>query len=102
MNVTEFVTKVMNDKNFMYEVFTHIPDSMMSEENQGNSDQQGELGKSFGKFCWPGAQAMGCTFAENDLVAECERQVNALRGFGKAKFLVRMIKTLGKAKPKKR
>jgi hypothetical protein len=45
---------------------------------------------------------MGCAFTENDLVAECERQVNALRGFGKAKFLVRMIKTLGKAKPKKR
>lgn len=33
MDVTELVTKAMNDMDFMYEVFTHIPDSMGQSED---------------------------------------------------------------------
>lgn len=93
----------MNDKNFMYEVFTHIPDSMMQEgaAEKAVPDAQGQMGKMFGWYCWPGAQAMGCSFTEAELMAECDRQFKALGGFKKIKFGAGMIKTLGKAKPKK-
>ena len=64
-------------------------------------DAQGQMGKMFGWFCWPGAQAMGCVFSEDELMAECDRLFGALKGFGKVRFGARVIKTLGKAKPKK-
>lgn len=101
MNVTEFVSKAMKDKNFLFEVFTHIPDELL-KANEGNEENKGNMGKVFATFLWPGAQAMGCAFSEDELTAECDRQVDALGGFGKAKFFVRMIKTLGKAKPQKK
>lgn len=102
MNVTEFVTKVIKDKNFMFEVFTHVPDEMLGENGVAKEGDQGQLGRVLGRYCWPGAQTMGCTFTEDELVAESDRQVSAIRGFGKAKFFVRMIKTLAKAKPQKK
>ena len=101
MDVTEFATKAINDKNFLREVFTYVPDEMMKDEDQIDESEkgQGHIGKLFGKYCWPGAQAMGCTFSEEELIAECDRQVEALKGFKKAKLVVRMIKTLAKTHP---
>lgn len=43
MDVTELVTKAMNDIDFMYEVFTHIPDSMGQSEDQASPDARGQL-----------------------------------------------------------
>jgi hypothetical protein len=61
MDVTEFVTKAMNDKDFMLEVFTHIPESMTRSEVTSNPDARGQMGLAFGRLCFPGAQAMGPT-----------------------------------------
>ena len=55
----------------------------------------------FGRLCFPGAQAMGCTFTEDELKAESDRQVNMLKGFGKIRFGARVLKTLRKAKPRR-
>lgn len=101
VDVTEFVTKAMNDMDFMYEVFTHIPDSMEQNADQTNPNAKGQIGLAFGRLCFPGAQAMGCTFTEDELKAESDRQLNMLKGFGKIRFGARMLKTLRRAKPRR-
>ena len=99
MNATEFATKAIKDKSFLREVFTYVPDEMMNEEVAGSEENEGQIGRLFGRYCWPGAQAMGCTFSEAELLEECDRQISALKGFKKAKLVMRMIKTLAKTHP---
>ena len=101
VNVTEFVTKTMNDNTFMYEVFTYVPDSMAEGNGPSDPDVKGQMGLVFGRLCFPGAVALGCTFTEDELLAECDRQFGALAGFSKMKLVARMLKTLRKAKPRK-
>lgn len=101
MELGEFVTKAMSDADFMLEVFKQIPDDMLSKDGSVpiGEEERGQMGRVFGRYCWPGAQAMGCTFTADELAAECDRQYNALRGFRKARFGVRAFKMLGMAKP---
>ena len=101
MDVKEFVGKAMSDKAFMLEVFKHLPDEMV-QEGAIPEEYKGQIGKGFGKFCWSGAQAMGVDCTEEELIAECDRQYNALSALAKVGFFPRMIKTLGTAKPKKK
>jgi hypothetical protein len=101
VDVAEFVTKAMNDKAFMFEVFTHVPDSMTEDNEPPNPDDKGQVGIAFGRLCFPGAVALGYPFTEDELLAECDRQFGALAGFGKMRFVARMLKTLRKAKPRK-
>ena len=100
VDVTEFVTKAMNDRDFMLEVFSYIPDSMLKGEGPAGPDERGQMGLVFGRICFPGAQAMGCTFTEEELTAESDRQFGMLKGFGKIKFGALMLKTLKKARSK--
>ena len=100
MDVTEFVTKAMNDRGFMFEVFTHIPESATRSDMMSNPDTRGQIGLAFGRLCFPGAQAMGYDFAEDELMAESDRQLGTLNGFDKVKFGARMLKTLRKARSK--
>ena len=101
MDVTEFVSKAMNDKAFMFEVFTHVPDSMMGDNETSNPSDKGQVGMAFGRLCFPGAVALGCTFTEDELQLECDRQFGALAGFSKMRFVARMLRTLRGAKPRK-
>ena len=102
MELGEFVSKAMNDRDFLLEVFKQIPDELVNEKGAMPiaEDEKGQMGKVFGRYCWPGAQAMGCTFTEDELVAECDRQFGELRGFAKVRFGARAFKVLGMAKPK--
>ena len=99
MDVTEFVTKTMNDKAFMFEVFTHVPESTTEDGGPSNPNEKGQMGIAFGRLCLPGAVALGCTFTEDELLTECDRQFNALAGFAKMRFVARMLKTLRMARP---
>ena len=101
MDAKEFVSKAMNDTGYMLEVFKHLPDEML-QEGAIPEEFKGQIGKVFGKYCWAGAQAMGVECTEEELIAECDRQYNALGGLAKVGFMPRMIKTLGTAKPKKK
>lgn len=102
MTADEFVLKAMADKKFLFEVFTHVPDSMMKDDENASSYESGEMGKLFADYCWPGAQAMGCEFSQEELQAASNQKVLALRGLQKGKFVWRMLSTLAKAKPKKK
>ena len=101
MDVAEFISKFIKDKDFMYEVFTHVPpeevDQTRSDGQSQNDNSDGESFKDVAHLCSYGAKAMGYDFTEEELTAEGDRQLAAMGGFAKVRFLVRMAKTLNKA-----
>ena len=100
MDVAGFISKFIKDKDFMYEVFTHVPPEEV-DQFKGNGQSQNDAGdgqsfKDVAHLCWYGAQAMGYGFTEEELTAEGDRQFGAMGGFAKFRFLLRMVKTYNK------
>ena len=100
MTVSEFVSKVVNDKGFLLEVCKNIPDDLLQEENQ-QTEGIG-LARVMSRYYYAAAQAMGYGFDESDFEAECIRQIGAMKGFGKAKYIMRFFSTLSKTGKGKR
>ena len=94
MTISEFVSKVVNDKAFLLEVCKNIPDDMVQEENQ-QTEGIG-LARAMSRYYYAAVQAMGYGFDEGDFEAECIRQIGGMKGFSKAKYVMRFFSTLSK------
>ena len=108
--VSEYVSRLMSDKKFLLEACRNIPDELVQDERapEGAEDATNEealenLGNMMGRYFSAASEAMGYGFGEDEVAAECKRQLGALKGFAKVRFIVRFLKTLVKAgKGKKR
>lgn len=101
MTTSEFVSKALDDKDFLVEVCKNIPDEMLQEEVE--QPEESNLGFLMGYYYYPATQAMGYEFDEAEFKAKCESQIGALQGFKKLKYVGRFFKSLkkaGKAKKK--
>ncbi len=94
MTVSEFVSKVIKDRDFLLEVCKNIPEELLKEEQETES---GHFGLAMAKYFYAATQAMGYDFDEAGFGEECERQMNSMGGFAKVKFAGRFIRTLSKA-----
>lgn len=97
MNAGEFVSKATQDKDFLVEVFKHIPDELLAEQKAKAEAGEANQADTFATYLWPGAQAMGCDFGKEALLKECEKFFNGLGGFAKLKFVARFAKSMNKA-----
>ena len=97
MNAAEFVSKATQDKDFLVEVFKHIPDELIAQQSAKAEAEGANQADTFATYLWPGAQAMGCDFSKEELLAECEKFFNGLGGFAKVKFVARFAKCMSKA-----
>ena len=99
MTAVDFVSRLMSDKAFLLEVCKNIPDELVRDEpaqpDGGNATQ--DLNLLMGRYFSAAAQAMGHDFGEDEVSAECGRQLDALGKFAKVRFVVRFLKTLVKA-----
>ena len=105
MNAHEFVAKMINDKNFLLEACKLIPEEYLDKSSEGKQEGQKEGETSnpdiFGELFFPAAQAMGIETTQEEINAEVEAQIKALGPFKKMSFMVRLFKTMGKAKKSK-
>ena len=94
MTISEFVTSVIKDRDFLLEVCKNIPDELLQEEQQTES---GHFGLAMAKYYYAASKAMGYDFDETAFGEECERQMNSMGGFAKVKYAGRFFRTLSKA-----
>ena len=108
--VSEYVSRLMSDKKFLLEACRNIPDELVQDERASESTEDAaneqaleDLANMMGRYFSAASEAMGYGFGEDEVAAECKRQLGALKRFAKVRFIVRFLKTLVKAgKGKKR
>ncbi|MBQ9068355.1 MAG: hypothetical protein IJ131_04715 [Eggerthellaceae bacterium] len=97
MNAGEFVSKATQDKDFLVEVFKHIPDELLAEQTAKAEAGEANQADTCATYIWPGAQAMGCDFSKEELLTECEKFINGLGSLAKIRFVARFAKSMNKA-----
>ena len=95
MTESEFISQALNDKAFLLEVCKNIPDEML--ENKDDQTEKKDPGLEMDDFFYEAAYAMGHDFDQDVFKAEFDRQLNALGGFTKLKFIGRFFRSLAKA-----
>lgn len=94
MNVTEYVSRALSDKDFLVDAFRHVPAESL--QVQVPESDKGDIGKVLTRYLWPLAQDMGYDFGEDELHEECERQAAALKGLAKVRLASRVVRSVTK------
>ena len=98
MNVQHFVSQIINDKAFLLEACRHIPAEMLDKSNEGVEQGDTSNPDVFADLFFPAAQAMGVDATHEQVNAEFQGQLRELGGFGKMRFMFRLIRTMAKVK----
>ena len=99
MNVQEFVSKILKDKDFLYQVAMNVPEEYLRkpEEEETKSENEESDPNIMAEMLLPGAKVLGVEATDEEFNDEFSRQLKALGAFSKIRFMMRFFKTLGKA-----
>ena len=89
MNVQEFVSQAINDKNFLLEACKHIPEEYLNKSDEGEKQGEESNPDIMGDLFFPAAQAMGVETTRDEVNAQFESQIKQLGGFAKRSVCLR-------------
>ncbi|MEE1158878.1 MAG: hypothetical protein UHS51_05600 [Atopobiaceae bacterium] len=89
MVTSEFVSKVLNDKDFLTEVCESIPEELLQKEH---SEGRSDFGRAVSVCLYGASRVMGFGFDEDEFATEWKRQIDELKGAAKMHFAARFIR----------